>query len=65
MVKSDGKGCCRMGRFPTLAIILLVIGIGWLLNDLNVIEIPIPWVPVVLIMVAIGMIVNRYGHLRE
>jgi hypothetical protein len=46
-------------RFPTLATILLVIGILWLLTELKVIAIPVPWIPIVLILIAIGMMVNR------
>jgi len=47
-------------KFPTLAIILLVAGLLWLLESVNMISINIPWVPVILIVIAIGMIVNRY-----
>ena len=46
--------------FPTFAVILLVIGIIWLLNELNVIAVDVPWWPVILIIVALGAIVNRY-----
>jgi hypothetical protein len=45
--------------FPTFAVVLLVIGVLWLLSELGVMTIQIPWVPVVLIVVAIGMIINR------
>ncbi len=45
--------------FPTFAVILLVFGIIWLLNDLNLISISVPWIPLVLIIVAVGMIYNR------
>jgi hypothetical protein len=47
-------------KFPVLAIILLLVGVLWLLTELNVITIPIPWIPVVLIVIALGMIINRY-----
>jgi len=50
--------CCR--KFPMLATILLVVGVIWLLTELKVISIPIPWIPVVLIVIALGMIINRY-----
>ena len=49
-------------RFPTFAIILLVVGIIWLFNELKIITINIPWIPVVLIIVAIGMVMNRYKN---
>jgi len=47
-------------RFPTFAFVLLAVAIIWLLNDLKVIAINIPWIPIVLGIVAIGMIINRY-----
>jgi len=50
--------CCS--GFPTFAIILLVIGIVWFLNDTGYWAFNIPWVPLVLIVVAIGMVFNRY-----
>ena len=49
-------------KFPTLAIALLVVGLIWLLNDLNIIFIDIPWVPIVLIIIAMGMIFNRFFY---
>jgi hypothetical protein len=48
-------------RFPTLAVILLVVGLAWLFNELNVIAIDVPWVPLILIIIAIGMILNKYN----
>lgn len=47
-------------KFPMLAVILLVVGIMWLLTELKVITIPIPWIPIVLIIIALGLIINRY-----
>ncbi len=47
-------------KFPMLATILLIVGIIWLLTELNFITISIPWIPVVLIIIAIGLIFNRY-----
>ncbi|MEK6873215.1 MAG: hypothetical protein AABW91_00030 [Nanoarchaeota archaeon] len=47
-------------KFPTLAVILLAIGIIWLLTELNIITINIPWIPIALIIIAIGLIINRY-----
>jgi len=48
--------------FPTFAVILLVVGIVWLLSELRYITIDIPWIPVVLIIVAIGMIFNKFAR---
>lgn len=47
-------------RFPTLAVILLIAGIVWALDSLGYLGINFPWLPVVLIIIAIGMIVNRH-----
>jgi hypothetical protein len=47
-------------KFPILAVILLVVGIIWLVNELGYLAITIPWVPVVLIIIAVGLIINRY-----
>jgi len=47
-------------EFPTFAVVLLVVGIIWFLNDLKIINVNIPWVPMVLIIVAVGMIYNRF-----
>ena len=46
-------------RFPTFAILLLVLGLVWLANSMELISINIPWMPVTLVVVAIGMIFNR------
>ena len=46
-------------RFPTLGVILLAVGIFWLLNDLGYVTFIIPWWPIILIIVAIGWIINR------
>jgi uncharacterized membrane protein YoaK (UPF0700 family) len=47
-------------KFPVLATLLLVLGLVWILNDLSVINLNLPWVPVILVVIAIGMIWNRF-----
>ncbi|MFA5020247.1 MAG: hypothetical protein WC533_04065 [Candidatus Pacearchaeota archaeon] len=47
-------------KFPTLAVILLVFAIIWLLSDFGIISVTLPWLPIILIVVAIGMIYNRF-----
>lgn len=49
----------RIKRFPTFAWILLVVGILWLLNELGTISIDIPWIPIIVIVIALGMIINK------
>lgn len=57
-IKKEAK---MKGKFPTLAVILLAIGLIWFLNDTGVIAVNIPWIPAILIIIAIGMIINRYN----
>ena len=47
-------------NFPTLAVILLVVGIVWIIDEIGYLNITFPWIPVIVIIVAVGMIVNRY-----
>jgi len=47
-------------KFPTLAVILLVAGIVWAFSSLGYIDFDFPWLPVILIIVSIGLIANRY-----
>lgn len=50
-------------RFPTFAVILLVIGVVWFMNEMNILPWRnIPWIPLVLIVIAIGLIINRYNE---
>jgi len=53
--------CCFTGSkgFPTFAVIILVLAIGWILSDLNIITVKISWFPVVLLIIAIGWIIDN------
>lgn len=46
-------------KFPALATLLLIFGIAWLINDIGFANVDIPWLPVILIVIAIAMIFNR------
>lgn len=46
-------------KFPALATLLLLLGIAWLITEVSGIAIDIPWLPVVIIVVATAMIYNR------
>ncbi len=50
----------KYGVFPTFALIVLLIGVFWLLNELNVLKVKIPWIPIVIIVVALGWIVDHF-----
>ena len=46
-------------KFPVLATLLLIFGIVWLINEFGYVSFNLPWLPVILIVIAIGMIANR------
>jgi len=49
-------------KFPLLGFLLLVVGILWLLNDLQVINIQVQnlsWWPIIIILVSLGIISKR------
>ena len=48
-------------KFPVLGVILLLFALTWIADNLGYIRINIPWIPVILAVVAIGIIVNRYS----
>jgi len=49
------------GVFPTFALIVLFIGVFWLLNELNVLKVKVPWIPIVIIVVALGWIIDHFA----
>jgi hypothetical protein len=51
----------KNGIFPTFALIVLLIGVFWLLNELNVLKVKVPWVPIIIIVVALGWIVDHFA----
>ncbi len=55
--------CCLGGKkgFPTFAVLLLIVGVIWLLSEIGAITIVIPWWPVILIVVALGWIIDNYA----
>lgn len=48
------------GKFPVLAVILLIFAVIWFFNDIGYYQIDLPWIPVILGVIAIGMIFNRF-----
>lgn len=46
-------------KFPTFAVILLVIGLIWFASELGLMVIKVPWIPLIIIIIALGMIINR------
>lgn len=46
-------------KFPVLWTLILIFSLSWLLNELGVISIKVPWIPTILVIIAAGMIINR------
>jgi len=47
--------------FPTFAVIVLLAAVAWFLSELGYLNINIPWIPLILIIVALGWIFNRFN----
>jgi hypothetical protein len=48
-------------RFPTVAVIVLIAALVWFFSELGYVAVDVPWIPLILIVVAVGWIVNRYS----
>jgi len=48
-------------KFPIFWTIVLVFGIAWLLEEMNLYSLDLPWLPVILIIVALGAIFNKFN----
>jgi hypothetical protein len=59
-MKKSFVWCCGGRTFPTVAVLLLIVGVVWLLTDLGIMAVNIPWWPVILIILALGWIINNY-----
>jgi hypothetical protein len=46
-------------KFPALATLLLIFGVAWLVFNIYGIAVDLPWLPIILIVIAISMIYNR------
>jgi len=46
-------------KFPTFAFLVLIIGIIWLFSELGVISANIPWLPIIVIILSLGWIINH------
>lgn len=56
---------CGHGKFPLFAIIVLIIGLLWLFKDLGWITTNIPWLPLIIVILAIGWLVGFYGYKKK
>ena len=49
-------------KFPSLAVILLIMAITWMFSDLGYLQMNLPWIPIIVAIIAIGMIFNRFNE---
>jgi hypothetical protein len=46
-------------KFPIFWTVVLIFALAWLLDEMNIISIKLPFGPAILVVIAIGMIWNR------
>jgi len=49
-------------KFPVLALIILIFAIVWFFSEWYGVYVDVPWLPLMLIVVAIGWIFNRLNN---
>jgi len=59
MVKKATK--CNIKKCQGIPGLLLIVGILWLLADLNIIGFTLPWWPIIIILLSIGMIKHHHS----
>jgi len=48
-------------KFPTLALIVLIFAVVWFFSELYGVYVNVPWLPLILIVVALGWVFNRFN----
>jgi len=48
-------------KFPSLALVVLIFAIVWFLSELYNVYVNIPWLPLILIIISLGWIFNRFN----
>jgi len=56
----EGENNQKKKTLPTISIIILVIGILWLINELEIFKINIPLLPVILIIIGVAGLIDFY-----
>jgi len=49
----------RRKKFPTFAFIVMIFAIVWFLSELEMINLDVPWLPLILIVISFGWVFNR------
>lgn len=64
MAKKSGGICCfgdKDNSFPTFWVIVLVLSLSWFLGETGIITLSFPWLPTILVIIAIGAIIDHYA----
>jgi hypothetical protein len=61
LFKSESNKLTKMAKFPTFWVIVLLFAIAWALEEIGLYSINLPWLPVIIVIVAIGAIFNRFN----
>ena len=46
--------------FPTFAVIVLILAVLWLLSETGILTLSIPWIPLIVAIVALGWVIDYY-----
>ncbi len=53
--------CCgHRKRFPTIIVLLALLAVLWLLSDMGILTVNVPWIPLALLVICIGWLINHY-----
>lgn len=55
-----GAKCDMSKKCPLIPILILIVGILWFLEGISVIGFTLPWWPLVIILLAIGMLKHQF-----
>ena len=47
-------------KFPVLATLILIFGLAWLFSALYGVAVNLPWLPIIIVVIALAMIFNRF-----
>ncbi|VVB57477.1 Uncharacterised protein [uncultured archaeon] len=57
--------CCKRSHFPAFAVFLFIVSLVWLLNDLGILSINLPWIPLALLIISVAWLSNHYAKSEE
>jgi hypothetical protein len=49
----------KKGKFSIFWFFILVLGIVWFLTEIGLLEFDIPWLPLIVIVISLGIFINK------